>query len=240
MGKLREICGRARLKDAISDLESLEGEARAIAVAAVHVLKNELKPVEAGARRRLLFDREFVLPGGPVHRLRRQAAHPDRGWLEAAAGYLRQLRARLGGDDAELFRDRCDRYFWEVMVPVIEEQFGRLAGPFMNTINEAIINYAEYSFHPWAIARRVSAHIFRTEGDLAYAIIRPLGFGQRTFDPLSLRQKSAETLSEMRRGWGHTLLMRRALFISFDRAPRGRGMIVVVGPEEEGRGEPGR
>ena len=101
----------------------------------------------------------------------------------------------------------------------------------MNTVNEAIINYAEYSFRRWSIRRQVIAHIFHTEDDLGYAIIRPRGSRLRVFNPLDLKEKSAETLEESKRGWGHTILMRRALFISFDKAPKRRGMMIIVGAD---------
>ena len=137
----------------------------------------------------------------------------------------------LRGGGAETFRDACDRAFWKRMVPTITEAFGDLAEPFLNTINEMIINYAEYSFKSWALFRRITAQVFLTDDRLAYGIVRPHGWPQRVFDPLKLKEKKADTLSEMRRGWGHTLLMRRALFISFDHSPKRRGMMVVIGPE---------
>jgi hypothetical protein len=119
------------------------------------------------------------------------------------------------------------------MVPEIEAGFGELAYPFLNTINEAIINYAEYSFKPWSVLRGIDAQVFLIEGGLAYGIVRPRGVRQRVFDPLSLKpRETPETLGEMRRGWGHTLLMERALFISFDKSPSRRGMMIVVGSDE--------
>ena len=116
-------------------------------------------------------------------------------------------------------------------MPAIEENFGEVAEPLMNTINEAIINYAEYSFRRWAALRRITAQIFLTEGELAYGIVRPYGTRLRLFDPLKLKEKQPGALHEMQRGWGHTLLMRRALFISFDHSPTNRGLMIIVGPE---------
>lgn len=176
------------------------------------MLKNELDPVEPEPPgRRLLFERTFVLPG------------PGAGGVSVGEW--------LGGGGAETFRDACDRSFWERMVPAVSEAFGELAEPFLNTINEMIINYAEYSFKSWALFRRITAQVFLTDDRLAYGIVRPHGWPQRVFNPLELKEKKAETLREMHRGWGHTLLMRRALFISFDHSPKRRGMMVVVGPE---------
>ncbi len=224
MKRLEGIASEGRIREAISDLEKLRTESPVISVAAVHVLKNELEPVGSDpASRRLLFERTFHLPAAEAA----GSASPARRWLG--------FRESLAGSGAEAFRDACDRSFWRLMVPPITREFGALAEPFMNTINEAIINYAEYSFRPWAAFRRISAQIFLTEDDLAYGIVRPYGLRQRIFDPLAFSEKKADTLREMRRGWGHTLLMRRALFISFDHSPRQRGMMVVVGPESGGR-----
>ena len=218
MDKLQGIASSDEIREVISDLESLGGEAVAVSVGALHVFKSELEPAEAGdPKRRILFEHTFSIPGGPLY----------------------QLRKRLGSSTdrrrkrPERFRERCDRYFFEEMVPVIEDRFGELAEPFMNTINEAILNYSEYSFGPRSLFRRVVAHVFLTEGELAYGIIRPFGTGLRSFDPLALKEKVPGEIKKMHRGWGHTLLMSRALFISFDQTPKRRGLMVVVGPEEE-------
>ena len=214
MDRLQGIASSDEIRKAISELEALGSDAQAVSVAAVHVFKSELGPASADEpKREILFERIFTIPGGPLY----------------------QLGKRLGGrpgrrsNRPERFRERCDRYFYEEMVPVIERNFGAVAEPFMNTINEAILNYSEYSFRPGSLFRRVVAQVFRTDGDLAYAIIRPAGTGLRSFDPLSLRKKTPGTIKEMHRGWGHALLMSRALFISFDHAPKRRGLMVVVG-----------
>ena len=238
MKRFSGIVSDHQLREAISDLEQLGNRASVISVAAIHVLKNELEPVgSAGERRRILFERSFSLPGGLRYRLGRRLDDDEGSWTRKLLKRLVVFsRAWLAGRDAALFRDICDRYFWVEMVPEVEAGLGELAYPFLNTINEAIINYAEYSFRRWSAFRSISAQVFLTEGDLAYGIVRPAGLGLRTFDPLSLRQrKTRGTMGEMRRGWGHTLLMERALFISFDKSPSQRGMMIVVGPEESGR-----
>jgi hypothetical protein len=224
-----------QIRQAISDLEQLSEKAPVISVAAIHVLKNELGTVaQGGERRRILFERSFSLPGGLGHRLRHRLKASKSSRSEGVLSRLMVLcKAWLEGRDAELFRDTCDRYFWTEMVPEIEAGFGALAHPFLNTINEAIINYAEYSFGRWSIFRSISAQVFCTEGNLAYGIIRPHGLRQRAFNPLALKQKEKPgTLGAMHRGWGHTLLMQRALFISFDHSVNRRGMMIVVGPDE--------
>ena len=235
MKRFSGIVSDDQIREAISDLEELSEKAPIISVAAIHVLKNELDSVETGGeRRRILFERSYRLPGSLRYRFGRRL-HGNEG--SRSVGFLRRVvvscRAWLRGDDAELFRDTCDRYFWEEMVPGIEAGFGALAHPFLNTINEAIINYAEYSFRHWPGFRSISAQVFCTEGNLAYGIIRPHGLRQRTFDPLDLKERGKPgSLGTMRRGWGHTLLMRRALFISFDHSVNRRGMMIIVGPDE--------
>ncbi len=207
------------LEEAVSDLEALAERSPILTVAAVHVLKNELGDVsELTRRRELLYGQRFVLPGS---RPRDGLARPWRALVD--------LLAWLAGSDAGRFRDRCDASFWSDVVPVLERHFGAVGEPLMNTVNEAIINYAEYSFKRWALRRRIAVHVFLTEDSLGYAIIRPLGTRLRVFNPLDLKEKSAETLEESRRGWGHTIIMRRALFISFDKSPRRRGLMIVVG-----------
>ncbi len=206
------------LETAIADLEELVDRSPVLSVAAIHVLKNELGDVSQLSHRRLLQSQRFVLP-----------AAPSKPWWRSPRRALSDVVAWLRGRDQERFRDRCDSHFWRDVVPELEENFGSVAEPLMNTVNEAIINYAEYSFGRWSLGRKVAAHLFHTEDDLGYAIIRPLGTHLRIFDPLSLKEKSAETLEESKRGWGHTILMRRALFISFDKAPTSRGMMIVVG-----------
>ena len=206
------------LDQVLSDLEEIGERAPVMTAAAVYVLKNEMARLdEPPARRELLYEGHFVLPGGA-------AREPGR------------LRGWLSGRDREAFRDRCDRAFWRQVVPVIEREFGDLAELVMNTVNEAIINYAEYSFKPWALGRRVVVQLFRTEGELAYAIVRPRGLRLNRFDPLALKERSSDTLLHRKRGWGHTLLMQRALFVSFDRAPRMRGMMIIMGDAGEGAG----
>jgi hypothetical protein len=214
----------SEIDELISDLETVAEESPVFSVAAVHILKNELALIEEpAARRNILFDQEFVLPGTLPQRIR--------GWFPSLSGAWKNLTAWLTGGDAEIFRDRCDRGFWDDMVPVIEAKFGNVAEPIMNTVNEAILNYAEYSFKRWALWRKVVVRLFRTEDDLAYAIIRPRGLRVAVFDPLELKEKSPETVLDQRRGWGHTILMRHALFVSFDQAPKMRGMMIIVGPE---------
>lgn len=235
MKRFTGIVSDHHIREAISDLEQLSEQAHAISVAAIHVLKDELEPVATGSeRRRILFERSFSLPGTIRYRLRRRL-NEQAG--SRAAELLRRCivfcRAWLKGEDAELFRDTCDRYFWEEMVPSIEAGFGDLAHPFLNTINEAIINYAEYSFRRWSVLRSLSVQIFCTEGNLAYGIIRPHGLRQRAFDPLALKERgTAGALGMIQRGWGHTLVIERALFVSFDHSVNRRGMMIIVGPDE--------
>ncbi len=221
MNEFDGVIQEQSLEEAVSDLERLAERSPVLSVAAIHILKNELGEISELSRRKLLRNRRFLLPTAePLRRLKRP--------LRALADLVAWLR----GADAVRFRDRCDAHFWRDAVPVIEAEFGPVAEPLMNTVNEAIINYAEYSFKRWSLRRRVAAHLFHTEDNLGYAIIRPLGSRLRVFDPLSLREKSAETLEESKRGWGHTILMRRALFISFDKTPRRRGMMIVVGADD--------
>jgi hypothetical protein len=215
---------KSEFEELISDLETVTEKSPVFSVAAVHILKNELALLdEPAARRNILFDQEFVLPGTFLQRIR--------GWFPSLPGAWQNLTAWLAGRDAQLFRDRCDRAFWDDMVPVIEVKFDNVAEPIMNTVNEAILNYAEYSFKRWALWRKVGVHLFRTEEDLAYAIIRPRGLRVGVFDPLELKEKGPETVLDQKRGWGHTILMRHALFVSFDQAARMRGMMIIVGPE---------
>lgn len=224
MSEFKEVVPTGRLSEVLSDLEALAGESPVITVAAVHILKNELGALDDPAEHReVLFSRRFELPGSFTYQWIERLRHPGR--------TLRNLGAWVAGRDAAAYRDRCDRYFWHTMVPIIETELGAVAEPLMNTLSEAIINYAEHSFRRWALGRRIVAQIFRTEGELGYAILRPRGLGLRPFDPLELKQKDPETLLDRKRGWGHTLLMRRALFLSFDTTPRRRGMMIVVGPE---------
>jgi hypothetical protein len=235
MKRFEGIVSDSEIRQAISDLEELKTKAPGMSVAAIHVLKNELDPAAAASeKRRILFERTFSLPGSLRYRLRRRLRGRGRSrGVEHLRRILSSSYAWSAGKDAELFRDTCDRYFWEEMVPDVEAGFGELAHPFLNTINEAIINYAEYSFRPWAILRRISAQVFCTEGNLAYGIVRPHGLRQRAFDPLVLKQRDRpQALGTMQRGWGHTLLMKRALFISFDHSVNRRGMMIVVGPDE--------
>ncbi len=211
-----------RLEEAVSDLEALVDRSPILTIAAVHVLKNELGDVsELTRRREILYSRRFLLPGSWLRNVLTRPAHA-----------LLDLLAWLGGRDRQRFRDRCDARFWSDVVPVLERHFGAVAEPLMNTVNEAVINYAEYSFRSWSLRRRIAVHVFHTEDDLGYAIIRPLGARLRVFDPLDLKEKTAETLEESRRGWGHTIIMRQALFISFDKSPRRRGLMIVVGSAE--------
>ncbi len=226
MERLDKIVPRAEVPRLLEELEEMPGGESSFSVAAIQVLKNELEPVADGVEREVLFQESFVLPGRLGRRIRDIYRR----------GGLRRLWANfvawLAGSDSQRFRDRCDAYFWDELVPVIEKSFGTVAEPFMNTINEAIINYAEYSFRRWAALRRIGVQIFLTEGELAYAIVRPYGTRLRLFDPLKLKEKQPGAIHQMRRGWGHTLLMRRALFISFDHSPTNRGLMIIVGPEE--------
>ncbi len=235
MQRLDEIASKQRLRAAIFELEGLS-QPSMLSVAAIFVLKNELGGDGSGPRE-IRVSRRFSIPGSlrerlasGIRRLRRE------GGAKGVAGLFRDLGAWWRGEDRERFRDRCDRYFWERMVPVIGRDFGDLAGPLANTINEVIINYAEYSFPPRAFGRRVTAQIFLTtgpdRGDLAYGIVRPEGSRLATFDPLKLRAKRPGPIAEMKRGWGHAILMEQTLFLSFDETPSGRGVLFVVGPEE--------
>ena len=230
MKRLEEIVPPSDVPQLLSELEEMASEGSSFSVAAIQVLKNELEPADAGTQRKILFAEEFTIPGGFRRRLRdiyRSGPKPG------LAGLAANFGAWLTGSNTQLFRDRCDAYFWEELVPTIEENFGELAEPFMNTVNEAIINYAEYSFRRWAAFRRISVQVFLTEDDLAYGIVRPYGTRLRFFDPLKLKMKEAGAIHEMRRGWGHTLLMHRALFISFDHAPANRGLMIIVGAESD-------
>ena len=226
MERLDKFIPRAEVPRLLEDLEEMGSGDSGFSVAAIQVLKNELEPVADGTEREVLFQQRFVLPGRLGRRIRdiyrRGGFH--RLWVN--------FTAWLAGSDPQRFRDRCDAYFWEELVPVIEENFGAVAEPLMNTVNEAIINYAEYSFRRWAALRRIGVQIFLTEGELAYAIVRPYGTRLRLFDPLKLKERQPGAIHEMRRGWGHTLLMRRALFISFDHSPTNRGLMIIVGPED--------
>jgi hypothetical protein len=214
----------------LSELEELTAGGSSFSVAAIEVLKNELEPAAAGTEREILYQAEHVIPGRLGRRLR-DIYRSGGGW---GPGRLwTNFTAWLAGRDADRFRDRCDAYFLEEVVPEIEEHFGAVAEPFMNTINEAIINYAEHSFRRWAALRRITAQIFLTEDELAYGIVRPYGLRLRLFDPLKLKERQAGALHQMKRGWGHTLLMRRSLFISFDHSPANRGLMMIVGPEDE-------
>jgi len=225
LSDLKRVVPRESVDELISELETMAEESPVLTVGAVYILKNELDRIEdPEVRRELLFDHEFILPGGFFRRLG--------GWFPDLASLWKSVSQWLTGRDAGSFRDRCDDSFWRDMVPVIEANFGTVAEPIMNTVNEAIINYAEYSFRRWALWRRIAVHLFRTEDELGYAIVRPLGSRLGFFDPLDLKQKSPETLLDQRRGWGHTLLMQRALFISFDRAEKMRGMMIVVGSDD--------
>ena len=226
---LDKIVSPADVPKLLEELGEIADDGSSFSVAAIQVLKNELEPPREGTERQILFQAEYVIPG----RLGRRLRDIYRGGDEPGIGRIwENFVAWLSGRDAERFRDRCDAFFWEEMVPVIEEHFGAVAEPFMNTINEAIINYAEYSFRRWATLRRVTVQIFLTEGDLAYGIVRPYGLRLRLFDPLKLKEKQPGAIQRMKRGWGHTLLMRRALFISFDHSPTNRGLMVIVGPED--------
>ena len=212
----------------LEEVEEMAAADASFSVAAIQVLKNELQAPASGVEREVLFQARYVIPG----RLGRRLRDIYRGGGEPSLRHLwTNFLAWLAGKDAESFRDRCDAYFWREIVPDIEAHFGPVAEKFMNTINEAIINYAEYSFRRWAALRRISAQIFLTEGDLAYGIVRPYGLRLRLFDPLKLKEKQPGAIGRMKRGWGHTLLMRRALFISFDHSPTNRGLMIIVGPE---------
>jgi len=228
--RLDELVSRQDVPKLLSELEEVAAAGSSFSVAAIQVLKNELEPVDPGAEREVLYSREFMIPGG----LRRRLWDIYRGGSKPGLlNVLGNFSAWLTGRNSELFRDRCDAYFWKELVPAIEENFGELAEPVMNTVNEAIINYAEYSFRRWAALRRITVHMFLTEDELAYCVIRPYGTRLRFFDPLKLKQKEVGAIHEMRRGWGHTLLMQRALFISFDHAPTNRGLMIIVGADTD-------
>lgn len=229
------LLAAAEIPPVVAELEKLSAETPSgVSVAALHILKNEMHRLEPGSRaRRVEYERVFNLPGGLSYRLRKLWREGDGTKLGGLArGLFDDLRYWLRGEDAERFRERCDEYFWEVMVPEIDANFGRLAGPMSNTVNEAIMNYAEHSFQSYALCRRVRVHLFKTEGELGYAILRPLGTRLRTFDPLALKTKHLDDLHTGRRGWGFTIMLGQALFISFDHTPHRRGMMIIVGPEE--------
>lgn len=228
-----------QLPSVIAELERIAEEApNEPRVGAIHVLKNELGQFRSGLEHRELeYSRVFCLPGTWGYRwgrLREWAR--EEGWGAALRRLLDDFAAWFRGEDNERFRDRCDHYFWAEIVPEIEANFGDLAEPMANTVNEAIINYAEHSFGPRAMRRRVKAHLFKTEGELGYAIVRPFGTKLVTFDPLQLKQKKLTDLKTGKRGWGFTIMLSRALFISFDSTPRRRGMMIIVGPDEESGG----
>ncbi|MEE8525145.1 MAG: hypothetical protein V3T72_14505 [Thermoanaerobaculia bacterium] len=54
----------------------------------------------------------------------------------------------------------------------------------------------------------------------------------RTFDPAAFKTKKMGSLRDAKRGWGHTIMLERALLIAFDQTPARRGMIIVVGPDD--------
>jgi hypothetical protein len=225
---LGEVVDRQTLSLVIAELEEMASEGPEVR-GAIYVLKNELEPRTANdPKRTLLFDRSFSLPEGLVNCLK--SGSNSRGLVRCIVEHAADLVAWVKGDDGERFRDRCDSYFLREMVPYISEHFGDLADMVLNTINEAIINYAEYSFDRWCVRRRVHVHLFWTEGDLAYVIIRPSGSRLSSFEPLTLQTREHGPRQLKKRGWGHTLLMERALFVSFDRDPNRRGMLVIVGP----------
>ncbi len=233
MNMLDGITDESTVSTVISELEELNTEETAQNVgAAIYVLKNELAPLGAAeVKRTILYEVRFTMPEGLLYRIRGD-------WKRLSkSGLGTVLREEIGalwswlcGRDEEHFRDRCDQYFWKEMVPVIGAGFGDLGDALLNTINEAIINYAEYSFRPRALRRRVHVHLFKTEGDLAYTIIKPSGSLIKSFDPLALKRRQGSR-RPLKRGWGHTLLMERALFLSFDQEPRRRGMMIIVGPD---------
>jgi hypothetical protein len=225
------IVDQSKIPSVISELEEMADEAPVASVGAIYILKNEMAPLDqANLRRSLVFEHRFVIPGGMFCRLRQDWSN---GLLALWREMIGDFRAWLTGADNERFRDHCDRCFWQEVVPVITTHFGDLADAVMNTINEAIINYAEYSFGRFALRRRVHAHLFKTEGELAYAIIRPSGTRLRQFDPLAIKTRQPGSRHSRKRGWGHTLLMERALFISFDHEPHMRGMMIIIGPDQE-------
>lgn len=232
--KLDGLVSASEMPSVLAELEKISAETPSgVSVAALHILKNEMHKVDLGPEaRRVEYERIFYPPGGLGHRVRKLwRGAPGTKAPGLARGLLEDLRYWLRGQDAERFRERCDEYFWEVMVPEIDARFGRLAGPMANTVNEAIMNYAEYSFRRYAFRRRVKVHLFKTEGELGYAILRPLGSRLRTFDPLALKTKHLGDLHTGRRGWGFTIMLGQALFISFDHSPHRRGMMIIVGPE---------
>jgi hypothetical protein len=225
---LDDIVDESTIPSVISELEEMADEAPVASIGAIYILKNELTPVSSDQRRQLLFESRFTLPDSVIGRLR--AGWRDPGLLSVWREIAGDLGSWLTGRDRERFRDRCDRSFWKRIVPVITENFGELADTVLNTINEAIINYAEYSFGKRALFRKVNIHLFKTEGNLAYAIIHPSGSRLKRFDPLSIKTRQPGSRHPRKRGWGHTLLMERALFISFDHEPRKRGMMIIIGP----------
>lgn len=224
---LEEMIDPEAASSLISDLEQLTGEQPYVTAGAIYVLKNLLEPKTADdPKRTVLFDRSFVLPGGFWEWIR--DSRRRNGFASAVREIASDSWLWLKGCDSERFRDRCDRSFWRHLVPEVTAGIGAAADHVLNTINEAIINYAEYSFAKRALGRRIHVRLFMTEGNLAYAIIRPSGSRLRQFDPLALRQRSPGSKPQ-KRGWGHTLMMERALFVSFDAKTRPRGMLIITG-----------
>lgn len=227
---LNHVVGDHTIPSIMAELEELEGLAPAVRQGAILILKNELGSLpEDDWARKVVFNQEFALPVG--FSLRMSKRIKNRGFFFAVRELVGDLFFWVVGKDQERFRDLCDRCFWRIMVPSISESFGAFADRVLNTINEAIINYAEYSFRPWSARRRIHVHLFKTDRDLAYVIIRPTGTRLRSFDPLALKRRSSDSTMAKKRGWGHTLLMERALFLSFDHEPKRRGMLIIIGPE---------
>jgi hypothetical protein len=229
---MQGMIGDSELPTVVSELEEIKHEAPRVTQGAILILKNELDPKSADdPKRNVLFERSYTIPEPIASRIRDSFRKGQMLlWVKLI---LREFWLWLKGNDNAAFRDRCDSYFWKKLVPDINEAFGDMADHVLNTINEAIINYAEHSFGRHAMRRQIHVFLFKTDDDLAYAVIRPSGSPQRTFNPLSLQTRPKGIRSPLKRGWGHTLIMERALFLSFDRHPDRRGMLIIMGPEEE-------
>lgn len=227
---LDQVVGDRTIPSVIAELEALDELAPGVRRGAILILKNVLEESGNGGSHTIVFNQKFVLPSRFRVRIAKRFA--NKGAFFTVWELLLDVLHWIRGADGDRFRDLCDRCFWRIMVPSISASFGDLADRVLNTINEAIINYAEYSFRPWSVRRRIHVQLFKTDRDLAYVIIRPSGTRLRSFDPLALRMRSSDTTMAKKRGWGHTLLMERALFLSFDHEPKRRGMLIIIGAED--------
>ncbi len=228
----RDVIDESTIHSIVAELEGMAKESPIVAHGAIYILKNELVPAAADApKRRLTFNRTYVLPHRTIRRL--TSAARNKNLFATLMALAREGWLWLAGRDSEIFRDRCDRCFSRTLAPDVIAELDSMADVVLNTVNEAIINYAEHSFDKHALRRRIHVRIFQTDNDLVYVIVRPSGTRFQPFDPLSLTTRPQGTSHLKKRGWGHTLIMERALFLSFDRTPQHRGMLIILRPEEE-------